>query len=96
MGTPDLLGTYGTFSFFTSDPFATAGPIAGGAIFRVDVTDNVVRATLEGPDNPLLTQPEKVTRHSPRTSTRRARTQRSSSVRRSGCFEWANGATGCR
>ena len=23
MGTPDLLGTYGTFSFFTSDPFAT-------------------------------------------------------------------------
>ena len=28
MGTPDLLGTYGTFSFYTSDPFAMDG--AGG------------------------------------------------------------------
>ncbi len=61
MGTPDLLGTYGTFSLYTSDPFATAGPVAGGTIYRVDVTDHAVRATLEGPDNPLLKQPEKVT-----------------------------------
>ena len=30
MGTPDLLGTYGTFSFYTSDPFAMDGPVAGG------------------------------------------------------------------
>ena len=61
MGTPDLLGTYGTFSLYTSDPFATAGAVAGGTIYRVDVTDHAVRATLEGPDNPLLKQPEKVT-----------------------------------
>ena len=26
MGTPDLLGTYGTFSFYTSDPFADRWP----------------------------------------------------------------------
>ena len=26
MGTPDLLGTYGTFSFYTSDPFADRRP----------------------------------------------------------------------
>ena len=30
MGTPDLLGTYGTFSFYTSDPFETGGAVAGG------------------------------------------------------------------
>jgi predicted AlkP superfamily phosphohydrolase/phosphomutase len=61
MGTPDLLGTYGTFSLYTSDPFATAGPVAGGAIYHVDIADSVARAALEGPDNPLLKQPQKVT-----------------------------------
>lgn len=60
MGTPDLLGTYGTFSFYTSDPFATGGPVAGGTIYPVEVREGMVRATLEGPDNPLLKQPEKV------------------------------------
>ena len=29
MGTPDLLGTYGTFSFYTSDPLEAGGPVAG-------------------------------------------------------------------
>ena len=60
MGTPDLLGTYGTFSFYTSDPFTTGGAVAGGIIYPVEVRDGMVRATLEGPDNPLLKQPEKV------------------------------------
>lgn len=60
MGTPDLLGTYGTFSFYTSDPFATGGPVAGGTIYPVEVRDRVVRGTLEGPANPLLKRPEKV------------------------------------
>ncbi len=60
MGTPDLLGTYGTFSFYTSDPFAMDGPVAGGTIYPVEVRDGVVRGTLEGPDNPLLKRPEKV------------------------------------
>ena len=54
MGTPDLLGTYGTFSFYTSDPFAIGGPVAGGTVVPVEVRDGVVRAALEGPDNPLL------------------------------------------
>ena len=61
MGTPDLLGTYGTFSFYTSDPFATGGSVGGGTVYPVEVVDGAVRATLEGPDNPLLKQPEKVT-----------------------------------
>jgi predicted AlkP superfamily phosphohydrolase/phosphomutase len=60
MGTPDLLGTYGTFSYYTSDRFASSGPVAGGTIYPVEVRDGVVHATLEGPDNPLRKRPEKV------------------------------------
>jgi predicted AlkP superfamily phosphohydrolase/phosphomutase len=60
MGTPDLLGTYGTFSYYTSDPLATVGAVAGGEIVPVDVRDHVVRAALEGPDDPLLKTPVKV------------------------------------
>ena len=56
MGTPDLLGTYGTFSFYTSgfSPSRRAGPVSGGMIYPVDVEDGVVHGTLEGPDNPFL------------------------------------------
>jgi predicted AlkP superfamily phosphohydrolase/phosphomutase len=62
MGTPDLLGTYGTFSFYTSGLIASgaAGPVAGGVIYQVDIEDGVVHAALEGPDNPFLREPEKV------------------------------------
>src|SRR4029453_11401584 len=61
MGTPDLLGTYGTFSFYTSGLIASgaAGPVAGGVICQVDIEDGVVHAALEGPDNPFLRGPEK-------------------------------------
>ena len=60
MGTPDLLGTYGTFSFFTSEPFAFGGKsVSGGTVVPVDPNGGVVRASLEGPDNPFLAQPEK-------------------------------------
>ncbi len=62
MGTPDLLGTYGTFSFYTSGPIASAdGAVSGGVIRQVDIEEGVVHATLQGPDNPFLTEPEKVT-----------------------------------
>jgi predicted AlkP superfamily phosphohydrolase/phosphomutase len=61
MGTPDLLGTYGTFAYYTSDPFAFGGSdVSGGVIHRVRVVDHVVRAMLEGPPNPLRRQPEKL------------------------------------
>ena len=62
MGTPDIIGTYGTFSFYTSELFAFAGEdISGGKVYEVDVFDNVVEAELYGPDNPFLVEPEKVT-----------------------------------
>jgi len=51
MGTPDIQGTYGTFSFFTDDPPEDAEDIAGGQIFPVTVADYRVEATLQGPLN---------------------------------------------
>ena len=58
MGTPDILGTYGTFSFYTSDAASfPAGSPSGGAVYHVSVQDGVVHGTLDGPDQPFLTQP---------------------------------------
>ena len=61
MGTPDILGTYGTFSFYTSEPYAFAGrSLSGGVVYPVDFYEGVVRAAIEGPDNPFLVKPEKL------------------------------------
>lgn len=61
MGTPDLLGTYGSYSLYTSEPFAFRGrTLPGGRLHRVDVRDNVVEATLHGPGNPYLRSGEAV------------------------------------
>lgn len=61
MGTPDIRGTYGEFSFFTSKLFAFAGEdIAGGDVYEVDIYDDVVQAKLLGPDNPFLVEKEKL------------------------------------
>ena len=46
MGTPDLRGSYGTFSFYTDDLMATAGPVEGGEIIPVQVKDFQVKANL--------------------------------------------------
>lgn len=61
MGTPDLLGTYGTFAYYTSEPYAFVGQtLPGGVVHAVRVQDGLVRSALEGPDNPFLREPEKV------------------------------------
>jgi predicted AlkP superfamily phosphohydrolase/phosphomutase len=58
MGTPDVLGTYGTFSFFSSAPGQLAErALSGGRLSIVDVVDGIVRAHLLGPDNPYRTPP---------------------------------------
>jgi predicted AlkP superfamily phosphohydrolase/phosphomutase len=51
MGTPDLRGTYGTFTFYTDDPTAVAGAVEGGEIVQVDVANNRVASHLIGPAN---------------------------------------------
>jgi predicted AlkP superfamily phosphohydrolase/phosphomutase len=52
MGTPDILGSYGTFSFYTSELFFDPD-VAGGEIFEAWPENGVVEASLRGPDNPF-------------------------------------------
>jgi predicted AlkP superfamily phosphohydrolase/phosphomutase len=51
MGTPDILGTYGTFSFYTTDPWRGSEDISGGHVYPVEVENGIVHATLYGPPN---------------------------------------------
>ena len=53
MGTPDLRGTLGTFSFYTDDPEELTRSVAGGKIVKVDVMNGRVILPLEGPPNSL-------------------------------------------
>lgn len=54
MGTSDMRGTDGTFSFFTSQLFAFADDEVDGAeIVEVDIYDGEVKTFLLGPENPL-------------------------------------------
>lgn len=62
MGTPDLLGTYGTFTFFTADPGAAADQnVSGGRIVGVHAANGVFKGVLRGPDNPYHATPQPVT-----------------------------------
>ena len=51
MGTPDLRGTYGTFTFYTDDATAVAGAVEGGEVVQVEVQNNRVLSNLIGPGN---------------------------------------------
>ena len=51
MGTPDLRGTPGLFSYFTDDPHAYASDVSGGEIVRVTVRGGTVESRLHGPPN---------------------------------------------
>jgi predicted AlkP superfamily phosphohydrolase/phosphomutase len=51
MGTPDLRGTYGTFTFYTDDPTAVAGAVEGGEVLQVEVQNSRVASHLIGPEN---------------------------------------------
>ena len=53
MGTPDMQGTYGSFTFYTDASSETSRQVAGGRIVRVDAAGNSVVLPLEGPANSL-------------------------------------------
>ncbi len=53
MGTPDLRGTFGTFSYFTDDPGETARAVPGGGIVPVTVERGRAALVIEGPANSL-------------------------------------------
>jgi predicted AlkP superfamily phosphohydrolase/phosphomutase len=55
MGTPDLVDSYGVFTYYTSDPFEDYPNLEGGEILYVDVNQKVVRSNLLGPVNSLRT-----------------------------------------
>ncbi len=53
MGTPDLLGTFGTFAFFTDRQDWRDRKLTGGAIFPIRVENHHAVLRLPGPANPL-------------------------------------------
>lgn len=53
MGTPDLRGTQGTFTYYTDDPAESSRDVAGGLIRKVEVNAGHAELTLEGPPNTL-------------------------------------------
>jgi predicted AlkP superfamily phosphohydrolase/phosphomutase len=53
MGTPDMRGTFGTFSYFTDDPLEDSREVPGGRIVRVRVERDRALLEVEGPDNTL-------------------------------------------
>jgi predicted AlkP superfamily phosphohydrolase/phosphomutase len=59
MGVPDLRGTQGTFSFYSS--IGTEDEKTGGERFSVRVLNNKVKGVIRGPENSLLKKPEPLT-----------------------------------
>jgi predicted AlkP superfamily phosphohydrolase/phosphomutase len=59
MGTPDILGTYGTFTFFTDYPPSHPEEIGGGTIVPVDTSHGAVRAKIPGPENIFKLDPQR-------------------------------------
>jgi hypothetical protein len=55
MGTPDLDGTLGTFTFFTDDIEEVSRSVSGGNIVKMHLTDGHAALALQGPPNALRT-----------------------------------------
>ena len=53
MGTPDLEGTLGTFSFYTEDPEELTRSVYGGRIVKVEVSGTRIVLPIQGPPNSL-------------------------------------------
>jgi len=53
LGTPDLLGTYGTFTMFTDNRTKDLENLSGGRVIHVQPQDHQYTCRLEGPNNPL-------------------------------------------
>jgi predicted AlkP superfamily phosphohydrolase/phosphomutase len=53
MGTPDIKGSSGTFSFFSNDPDVEYDNVSGGVITKVRIRNNRAETVLEGPVNVL-------------------------------------------
>ena len=49
MGTPDIRGTKGEFSYYTDGPFNFRKTMGGGKAYRVQFEDNTAEAAFYGP-----------------------------------------------
>lgn len=58
MGTPDILGTPGTFQYFTNAPPPDWQNMEGGEVSKVRVINDVVTARILGPENGLRRFPK--------------------------------------
>ena len=59
MGTPDILGGYGTYSLFTTAPERLGGS-PGGDVQRAEIRRGMFNGSLRGPPNPLLVELEEL------------------------------------
>jgi predicted AlkP superfamily phosphohydrolase/phosphomutase len=55
MGTPDLRGTFGTFTFYTADPLELTHEVSGGQIVKVSLRNGHLVVPIAGPPNSLRT-----------------------------------------
>jgi predicted AlkP superfamily phosphohydrolase/phosphomutase len=53
MGTPDLRGTLGSFSYYTDDPDDPPRTVPGGQVLRTELVDHRARLVVEGAPNSL-------------------------------------------
>lgn len=53
MGTPDLHGTFGVFTYYTDDVGETTRTVSGGKIVRLEAAGDAVTLAVEGPVNTL-------------------------------------------
>lgn len=56
MGVPDIRGTMGTFSFYTTKPLEKDKYI-GGLVFRVEKKSNIINTYLYGPKDTSKSPP---------------------------------------
>lgn len=62
MGTPDLLGTYGTYYLFTSDEDEAQKDLSGARVYYAYFNDyGEMESEIEGPPNPLREEEEPMT-----------------------------------
>jgi predicted AlkP superfamily phosphohydrolase/phosphomutase len=60
MGTPDMLGTYGTYQHFSEDGPAEPSDEAGGKRSRLTFENETARARIIGPEDSLLKTPKPI------------------------------------
>jgi predicted AlkP superfamily phosphohydrolase/phosphomutase len=60
MGTPDLLGGYGTYQYFAEDVVENGVEEQGGKRSRLSFSAETAKAQIVGPDNGLLKKPEPI------------------------------------